>query len=804
MTDLSFLGYPVLFLPLLLLFLLSSHPSSANGFIAPNQSPSFLGNRRNNSRPPSAAIMSTSAEENHQQQQEQQQPQWDPETQTYKNGIVPAHESMSLSLEELLALNHGKLKIFGYGSLCWHPGSKGVLSLANIEEDEHDHERNHGSAVKRKVTTDPGRAIGYQRCWAQRSADHRGTTEFNGIVCTLLSDEEVWRLHHPRSDDDCGEEIREEKELLMRSMRPSMTEGLIYTVHEDLVEDCLAELDFREKGGYARDVIDVVEDDTGNIVKALLYRGTPDNPAFWKRVYFDLPLAAATMSVAIGPSGHNDVYLLNLDKFLTHAAKCSPAAALALEDHAKDDRTGELAKMVHMLQNNYRPYFLFGAGSNEHNQLLLSGSGDECSTSSESNGRYDIKFTGGYSAKEVDELVEMLLVVPRETDNSDATSSHGNHEPVSLHAGGGHSALLTRGGDLYLWGWNQSGQLGRQSKDVSSKSSSVYLNSVKPLANIKVAVADLGHNHTLVIEKETGKLFGFGENGRGQANGCTSGDSCANIHVPTVPLGLSNETFVDVAAGLFHSAAITTDGFLVTWGCGRFGQCLYPGQNQEGNDSKKFSVGRWRTPDGSKLVQVVCGRRHTTILDELGRVWSLGDNKYGQLGRHKSSPNSAREPMLVEGPLGEDNSGCIAIMSGWSHILALVKTKNSTEITLYGWGRNDKGQLGKKLGESFVAIPQILDLSFHNDGDQSISIQSACCGSESSHLLDKSGQIWSCGWNEHGNLGINHYEEHGHVDADCCWTWKAVTGKRIVAPPPSSRKDILFAAGGAHLIAMAT
>ncbi len=26
--------------------------------------------------------------------------------------------------------------------------------------------------------------------------------------------------------------------------------------------------------------------------KALLYRGTPDNPAFWERVAFDLPLAA--------------------------------------------------------------------------------------------------------------------------------------------------------------------------------------------------------------------------------------------------------------------------------------------------------------------------------------------------------------------------------------------------------------------------------------------------------------------------------------------------------------------------------
>ena len=44
--------------------------------------------------------------------------------------------------------------------------------------------------------------------------------------------------------------------------------------------------------GYARDVIDVIEDDTGETVKALLYRGTPDNPAFWKRALLDLPLAA--------------------------------------------------------------------------------------------------------------------------------------------------------------------------------------------------------------------------------------------------------------------------------------------------------------------------------------------------------------------------------------------------------------------------------------------------------------------------------------------------------------------------------
>jgi hypothetical protein len=44
-------------------------------------------------------------------------------------------------------------------------------------------------------------------------------------------------------------------------------------------------------------VIDVIEDDTGKTVKALLYRGTPENPAFWKRAYLDLAYAAGEINL---------------------------------------------------------------------------------------------------------------------------------------------------------------------------------------------------------------------------------------------------------------------------------------------------------------------------------------------------------------------------------------------------------------------------------------------------------------------------------------------------------------------------
>jgi len=174
---------------------------------------------------------------------------WDPITQTYKDGIVPSHHT-AIDIDELLTLNDGKLKIFGYGSLCWHPGYDGVLSLASITQEEEEEEDDDDEENRRKVTTKAGRSIGYQRCWSQRSADHRGTTSFNGIVCTLLSDDEVDTLLYHKSDRDDGISNNNDKkeDTKRRREHPSMTEGLIYTVDVDLVDDCLSELDFREKG----------------------------------------------------------------------------------------------------------------------------------------------------------------------------------------------------------------------------------------------------------------------------------------------------------------------------------------------------------------------------------------------------------------------------------------------------------------------------------------------------------------------------------------------------------------------------
>jgi alpha-tubulin suppressor-like RCC1 family protein len=463
------------------------------------------------------------------------------------------------------------------------------------------------------------------------------------------------------------------------------------------------------------------------------------------------------MSVAIGPSGRNDIYLFHLHEFLSNAASHSPDVSAMLNEHAQDDTTSELANMVKLLQTNYRPYFLFGSGSNEQNQLLLNTKAG------------DIDDTD-----EVNELTEMLLVVSSNEESSQ------NDEPESIYAGGGHSALLTSSGHLYLWGWNEAGQLGRKDSFYNEAPSSSLLSPIQPLG-IKVGTVSLGHTHTLVIEKDTKRLFAFGDNGRGQVTGsATSGKTC---HRPSTPSGLSDERFIDISAGLFHSAAVTEQGELVTWGCDRFGQSI---------TAVGSTVGRWVPSDGSKLVKVVCGRRHTVMIDEHGRVWSMGDNKYGQLGR--TSGENITEPQLVDGPLGQTNSGCIAIHSGWSHLLALVRHEDSGKMIMFGWGRNDKYQLGITPNQH-IFIPQAIPF-----GTDDNAIKSVCCGAESSHILDELGNILSTGWNEHGNLGIGDDDNACESDNS---QWRRVSGANVVAPPTTDEKvKKVFAAGGAHLIVM--
>lgn len=145
--------------------------------------------------------------------------------------------------------------IFGYGSLIWRP------SFAFVERR---------SALLR----------GWSRRFWQGSTDHRGVPGRPGRVVTLLEDAEAQCL------------------------------GVAYRVLASELDDALAQLDHREKGGYERHEVSLSLFAPDEQVTGLLYLANAQNPEFLGPA--PLESIAAQIRASCGPSGENREYVLQL------------------------------------------------------------------------------------------------------------------------------------------------------------------------------------------------------------------------------------------------------------------------------------------------------------------------------------------------------------------------------------------------------------------------------------------------------------------------------------------------------------
>jgi alpha-tubulin suppressor-like RCC1 family protein len=283
----------------------------------------------------------------------------------------------------------------------------------------------------------------------------------------------------------------------------------------------------------------------------------------------------------------------------------------------------------------------------------------------------------------------------------------------SVAAGRWHTCVVTETSGAKCWGNNQHAQLG----DGTTTSRTMPVD-VSGLSSGVVAVA-AGWYHTCALT-QTGRVKCWGRVWGNQP-----------VDVP----GLSDGV-VAIAAGSDHTCALTVSGGVKCWGSNYYGQ-LGDGTTVDRTTPVEVSG------MSSGVAAIAAGSAHTCGLMEGGGVKCWGDNYYGQLGDGTSIMRTT--PVDVNGL----SSGVVAIAAGGhrdGHTCAVMDAGRGGGVKC--WGRNMYGQLGD--GSKIDRWTPVDVVGLRGDG-----IVVATGGWHTCALLDtiqgRGVQCWGANW--YGQLG---------------------------------------------------
>ncbi|XP_008307294.1 RCC1 and BTB domain-containing protein 2 isoform X1 [Cynoglossus semilaevis] len=138
-----------------------------------------------------------------------------------------------------------------------------------------------------------------------------------------------------------------------------------------------------------------------------------------------------------------------------------------------------------------------------------------------------------------------------------------NKRVTEVACGSHHTIALTTDGEVYAWGYNNSGQVGSGStanQPTPRRVSSCIQNKVV----VNVACGQLCSMAVL----DNGEIYGWGYNCNGQLGLGNNG----NQQTPCRIAALQGINIVQVACGYAHTLALTDEGAVYAWGANSYGQ----------------------------------------------------------------------------------------------------------------------------------------------------------------------------------------------------------------------------------------
>ncbi|XP_078532227.1 E3 ISG15--protein ligase HERC5-like isoform X2 [Lissotriton helveticus] len=167
---------------------------------------------------------------------------------------------------------------------------------------------------------------------------------------------------------------------------------------------------------------------------------------------------------------------------------------------------------------------------------------------------------------------------------------------IQVACGDHHCMALSKGGELFTWGENTHGQLGLRSQP--SRQSTPQL--VEHLMGSPLAQITAGSAHSIALSL-TGTVYSWGNNTAGQL-GLGHMDT---QYLPTLVEALWNKGVEFVACGAEHTAVLSKDGLVYTFGAGEHGQLGHKYAKHEPLPRLVVELHEVH------VTQVACGRHHT-------------------------------------------------------------------------------------------------------------------------------------------------------------------------------------------------
>jgi len=306
-----------------------------------------------------------------------------------------------------------------------------------------------------------------------------------------------------------------------------------------------------------------------------------------------------------------------------------------------------------------------------------------------------------------------------------------------ISAGNRHNLAVDVDGNIYSWGSGPMGELGHGYKLVQEKPTKI----TKIPAGIRFKAVAAGYEHSLALTVD-GQIYVWGANHAGQLGL----GHYKMVDRPELLPTQANLRFLEIAAGVDHSLAISEKGEIYSWGGNWAGQ-LGHGDLQHQLQPKLIDMSKLESSATTTTTDVffskVYGGCECSAAISKGKIYTWGSGAHGRLGH--GDTKSRLRPTILEVPGAEDVTfNHVAI--GYTHSGALTSTGQ-----LYMWGAGFHGQLGS--GEERLRWRSLRPKLTSTPNN--VPFKTLVVGLECSFAITYDGDLYAWGNCKNGRLGNN-------------------------------------------------